>query len=237
MKIIYDKENSNFGKYLNRIINTESHYRDLSNLELDLKKKEIALNNYGYKKKVKITVNFKNKENSSFKKIFKKKGSTILDCTAGFGRDSYILAKLGFDVTMIEKNPIATLMLNNGIKNLLSETDIYKRLKLIHGDSYEYLKLSDKQYDYIYIDFMFEKLKNTTLASKDDETLKLISRDKENRIRLLNIAKIKCRERVVVKNHIHNSSIIGVTPDYQIKTKLINYHIFMPKYETIRKDL
>ena len=52
MKIIYDKENSNFGKYLNRIINTESHYRDLSNLELDLKKKEIALNNYNYKKKV-----------------------------------------------------------------------------------------------------------------------------------------------------------------------------------------
>ena len=69
MKIIYDKENSNFGKYLNRIINTESHYRDLSNLELDLKKKEIALNNFNYKKKVTLPFKFKINDNAIFKKI------------------------------------------------------------------------------------------------------------------------------------------------------------------------
>ena len=35
MKIIYDKENTNFGIYVDRIINTDSYYRKLSNLELN----------------------------------------------------------------------------------------------------------------------------------------------------------------------------------------------------------
>ena len=44
------------------------------------------------------------------------------------------------------------LLLNNSIEKLLGGTEVYNRLKLIHGDSYDYLKLCDKQYDYIYID-------------------------------------------------------------------------------------
>ena len=49
MKIIYDKENTNFGIYVDRIINTDPYYRKLSNLELNFKEKEIKLINYNYK--------------------------------------------------------------------------------------------------------------------------------------------------------------------------------------------
>ena len=41
MKIIYDKENTYFGIYVDRIINTDSYYRKLSKLELNFKEKEI----------------------------------------------------------------------------------------------------------------------------------------------------------------------------------------------------
>ena len=237
MKIIYDKENTNFGIYVDRIINTDPYYRKLSNLELNFKEKEIKLINYNYKSGVKVNISFKNEVNNDFKKIFKKKGATVLDCTAGFGRDSYILAKYGFSVTMIEKNPITTLLLNNSIGKLLGGTEVYNRLKLIHGDSYDYLKLCDKQYDYIYIDFMFNKLKNSPLSSKNDETLKLISDDKENRMKLLNLAKKKCKDKVIIKNYKYSPSITGITPDYQIKTKLLNYYIFLSEYGSIKENI
>ena len=61
MKIIYDKENTNFGIYVDRIINTDSYYRKLSNLELNFKEKEIKLINYNYKSGVKVNISFKMK--------------------------------------------------------------------------------------------------------------------------------------------------------------------------------
>ena len=39
-------------------------------------------------------------------KIFKAKNLSILDCTGGFARDAAILASLGNNVTLIERNPL-----------------------------------------------------------------------------------------------------------------------------------
>ena len=229
MKIIYDKENKVFGSYIQTILNSNPYYKKIESLELNIVNNKIELINYNYKKKVKIAVDFINKENKDFKKIFKKKGAKILDCTAGFGRDSFILAKYGFNVTMIEKSPITILLLKNGIRKIAQKFKINDRLNLLYGDSYEFLRLSNELYDYIYIDFMFNKFKNSSLSSKNDEALKLITNDRENRVRLLDIAKDKCKYRVVVKNHKHLPSIDNINPDYQVKTKLLRYDIFLTK--------
>ena len=236
MKIVYDKGNKVFGSYIQTILNSNPYYKKIENLELNIVNNKIELINYNYKKKVKISVDFINKENEDFKKIFKKKGTKILDCTAGFGRDGFILARYGFGVTMIEKNPIAILLLRNGIRKLTQKFKINERLKLLYGDSYEYLRLNNELYDYIYIDFMFNKFKNSSLSSKNDEALKLITNDRENRVRLLDIAKNKCKYRVVVKNHKHLPSIDNINPDYQVKTKLLRYDIFLAKNGSTKRN-
>lgn len=236
MKIVYDKGNKVFGSYIQTILNSNPYYKKIENLELNIVNNKIELINYNYKKKVKISVDFINKENEDFKKIFKKKGTKILDCTAGFGRDGFILARYGFSVTMIEKNPITILLLRNGIRKLTQKFKINERLKLLYGDSYEYLRLSNELYDYIYIDFMFNKFKNSSLSSKNDEALKLITNDRENRVRLLDIAKNKCKYRVVVKNHKHLPSIDNINPDYQVKTKLLRYDIFLAKNGSAKRN-
>ena len=236
MKIIYDKENKVFGSYIQTILNSNPYYKKIESLELNIVNNKIELINYNYKKKVKIAVDFINKENKDFKKIFKKKGAKILDCTAGFGRDSFILAKYGFNVTMIEKSPITILLLKNGIRKIAQKFKINDRLNLLYGDSYEFLRLSNELYDYIYIDFMFNKFKNSSLSSKNDEALKLITNDRENRVRLLDIAKDKCKYRVVVKNHKHLPSIDNINPDYQVKTKLLRYDIFLAKNGSTKRN-
>jgi len=236
MKIIYDKKNKIFGSYIQTILNSNPYYKKIESLELNIVNNKIELINYNYKKKVKIAVDFINKENKDFKKIFKKKGAKILDCTAGFGRDSFILARYGFSVTMIEKSPITILLLKNGIRKIAHKFKINDRLNLLYGDSYEYLRLSNELYDYIYIDFMFNKFKNSSLSSKNDEALKLITNDRENRVRLLDIAKDKCKYRVVVKNHKHLPSIDNINPDYQVKTKLLRYDIFLTKNGSTKRN-
>ena len=236
MKIIYDKKNKIFGSYIQTILNSNPYYKKIESLELNIVNNKIELINYNYKKKVRIAVDFINKENKDFKKIFKKKGAKILDCTAGFGRDSFILAKYGFKVTMIEKSPITILLLKNGIRKIAQKFKINDRLNLLYGDSYEFLRLSNELYDYIYIDFMFNKFKNSSLSSKNDEALKLITNDRENRVRLLDIAKDKCKYRVVVKNHKHLPSIDNINPDYQVKTKLLRYDIFLAKNGSTKRN-
>mgnify|MGYP001158394697 CR=1 FL=1 len=155
-----------------------------------------------------------------FKKLFPDRDSEILDCTAGFGRDARILDLLGYRVTMIEKSPLTIMMLKNALDMLKDHN-----LTLYYGDSFDYLNHSEKVYDYIYIDFRFDKTKDKSLSSKNDETLKLISVSENNKNRLIKLAIKKSMKRVIVKEPKYSISNI-IDADFNIKTKLINYNIY-----------
>ena len=63
---------------------------------------------------------------------------SILDLSAGLGKDSFILASLGCDVTLIERHPIVSALLENGLYRASQHaltTDICQRLHLHHIDS------------------------------------------------------------------------------------------------------
>ena len=57
------------------------------------------------------------------------------------------------------------------------------------------LNHTDVIFDYIYFDFMFNKNKNKSLSSKNDETLKILAENDNNREELVNLAITKCREK------------------------------------------
>ena len=225
----YDKELSDFlDKTLNRYYDKEL----TKNLSIKLNKGNIELVNANYKAAVSISVDFLNEainnkiksrltgKKDIFSKLFPIKNSTLLDCTAGYGRDSYILRSMGFNVTMIENSPIMSLLLNDALKKLkLSDFIMY------HGNSYDYLSHSEKYYDYIYIDFMFNKIKKNSLSSKNDETLKLVSFRENNKNKLIKLAIKKSNIRVVVKEPKHSLSNI-LKPEYTIKTKLLNFNVY-----------
>ena len=68
---------------------------------------------------------------------------------------------------------------------------------------------------------MFNKLKKNSLSSKNDETLKLISFQENNKDALIRLAIKKSNSRVVVKEPKNSLSNI-LKPEYTIKTKLLN---------------
>ncbi len=232
MKIFSDSHNKEISIFLNKVLGTYYNKEITQNLSINFDNQDIQLINANYKRPVSISINFLDEETDNkiklrlsgkkdiFNKLFPKKGSTLLDCTAGYARDSYILRSMGFNVTMIENSPVMSLLLNNALKKLkLSNFIMY------HGNSYDYLNHSEKNYDYIYIDFMFNKLKNNSLSSKNDETLKLVSFQELNKNRLIKLAIKKSRDRVVVKEPKHSLSNI-LKPEYVIKTKLLNFNIY-----------
>tara|TARA_B110000444_G_scaffold249611_1_gene274931 strand:+ start:120 stop:839 length:720 start_codon:yes stop_codon:yes gene_type:complete len=236
MNILSDSDKKEISFFLHNILNDYYDKITLQNLSLNFNKKGIELINNNYKKPVSIKIDFLDKgmnnkiqqrlsgKKDIFHKLFPKKNSILLDCTAGYGRDSYILRSMGFNVTMVENSPIMSLLLNNALKRLkLSNFVMY------HGNAYDYLHHTEKTYEYIYIDFMFNKLKNNSLSSKNDEILKLISFHDLNKNNLIGLAIKKSTGRVVVKEPKHSLSNI-IKPEYMIKTKILNYNIYKGTY-------
>ena len=73
---------------------------------------------------------------------------------------------------------------------------------------------------------MFNKLKNSPLSSKNDETLKLISFRENDKNKIIEIARKQAINKVVVKEPVNSSSILS-KPNHIIKTKLISYNIYL----------
>ena len=75
-------------------------------------------------------------------------------------------------------------------------------------------------------DFMFNKVKNTSLSSKNDETLKLISFKENDKNKIIEIARKNAIDKVVVKEPVNSTSVL-LKPNHIIKTKLISYNIYL----------
>ena len=230
MKIFCDKYNSGQDLFLNSILSNQCIDK---NLQLHFLKDQIYLLNSKYKDPVKIYIDFNDpkfieKNNQRlhdkkdvFWKIFSQNNATVLDCTAGFGRDSFLLESMGHDVTMIENSPIVAMLLKNALRR---SNNI--NIKLFFGNAYDYMKHSNEKYDYIYIDFMFEKLKNKSLSSKNDEALKMISFNDNDKNKIIQLAQSVSNKKVIVKEPRNTVSGI-LRPNFIIKTKLLKYNIYL----------
>jgi 16S rRNA (guanine1516-N2)-methyltransferase len=67
---------------------------------------------------------------------------TIIDATAGFGKDSLLLASLGCHITLLERSPLVAAMLADGWQRAAQEpalVDILPRMHLQQGDAKAYL--------------------------------------------------------------------------------------------------
>jgi 16S rRNA (guanine1516-N2)-methyltransferase len=103
---------------------------------------------------------------------------SVLDATAGLGRDAFVLATLGCQVTLIERHPVVYLLLKSGLQCAQGEeeiADIMARMQLLQGNSIELLEnwfdQGSVQPDVVYLDPMFPHSKASAEAKKRDETL------------------------------------------------------------------
>ena len=158
------------------------------------------------------------------------KNRNIIDATAGLGYDSFILASLGANVTLIERSQKMHTLLQNGIDEGISfggEIEkIVNRMELLFGDSKDILpKLTP---EVIMIDTMYKDRKKTALVKNNMRLVREIVGPDSDYIELLKIALNCAKNRVVLKQPRYAEPIKEITKcSHQILGKTIRYDIFM----------
>jgi len=143
---------------------------------------------------------------------------TVIDATAGLGRDAFILASLGCQVTMLERSAIIAALLEDGLQRLFAHENNAQALSLslINIDAINYLSpLSAAQYpDVIYLDPMYPQRQKTALVKKEMRLLQNLVDDNADAADLLECALKYAKKRVVVKRPRLAETLNNRKPDF-----------------------
>lgn len=151
---------------------------------------------------------------------------TLLDATAGLARDAFIFAKLGANVTLLERNPTLALMIETALENLNDET-LKQNLRFIFTDAITYLQSNDIQYDVIYLDPMFSDVDKRAKVKKDMQILHKLIGENNDANALLALALNRAKKRVVVKRHKLSPFLNNQKPSHQIIGKSTRYDVYL----------
>jgi 16S rRNA (guanine1516-N2)-methyltransferase len=158
---------------------------------------------------------------------------TVLDATAGLGRDGFVLATLGCDVTLIERHPVVYLLLKSGLHCAQGEAeiaDIMERMKLLQGNSIELLadwfKLGYAQPDIVYLDPMFPHSSASAEAKKEMKLFRSLVGADLDEDELWAQADTIARCRIVVKRPVKAPPLAGRTPSYSLAGKANRFDIY-----------
>ena len=158
------------------------------------------------------------------------KTPSIVDATAGLGRDSFLLASLGAQVVMIERSEKMHALLAEGMAAARDENaelrDIIARMTLLKGDAKDLLP--DLSADAILIDPMHPPRKSTALVKLELRQVRDIVGTDDDADALVRVALEHARQRVVLKWPAKADPIAGVRAcSHQIMGKTTRYDVFM----------
>lgn len=150
---------------------------------------------------------------------------TILDATAGLGRDAYILASLGCQITLLERHPIVFALLQDAMHRTSIFTEI-QRMHLIKQDAIAYCQQAP-QFDVVYLDPMFPEKKKTALNKKEMQIFQAMIVDQDSDA-LFKAAWPCARQRLVVKRPLHAQPITNsVKVDIIFKGKKNRFDVYL----------
>ena len=158
------------------------------------------------------------------------KNPKVVDATAGLGRDSFLLASLGAEVTMIERSAHMHKLLSDGMARAKAAggdiAEIMTRMTLLHGDSKELLPSLSPEV--ILIDPMHPPRTTSSLVKKEMRLTREIVGIDEDSADLAKIALASASNRVVLKWPRRADPISEIpAPSHQIIGKSTRYDVFM----------
>lgn len=149
---------------------------------------------------------------------------TILDATGGFGVDAFSIAYVGYNITILERNPIMYALLYDSMMRASQNhkiKPIIDRMKLLHADAFNYLEEIEEKPDVIYLDPMYPSIQKRKALSKLPITIarELLFDEKEQTKELLDLAKKHAKHHTVLKRPI-NASNPGANKVFKSKDHL-----------------
>ncbi len=149
----------------------------------------------------------------------------VVDATAGLGRDAFILASLGCQVTLIEQHPIIAALLADGLQRLLNHSPL--KMHLIQANAISILDSLKHKPEVVYLDPLFPPRTKSALVKKDMQILQRLAHDDLTDNCLLLRTALKCAtQRVVVKRPDYASPLDEIAVDFKIETPHHRFDIY-----------
>ena len=153
----------------------------------------------------------------------------VLDVTAGLGRDAFVLATLGCEITLIERSPVVYELLASALREAqYSEVaEVVARMQLHNASAASYLQTGAGHLaDVIYLDPMYPPREKSALVKKEMRAFHALVGADEDAGALLPLAMERARCRVVVKRPRLGEPLGELEPSLQLSGKSARYDIY-----------
>ncbi|WP_250460966.1 class I SAM-dependent methyltransferase [Microbulbifer litoralis] len=160
----------------------------------------------------------------------------ITDATAGLGRDAFVLASLGCEVLMLERNPVVRALLEDGLRRLhqAAQADaelaaIAARLRLEESGlpASEWLsRQPPESQPVVYLDPMFPERGKSARVKKEMAAFHLLVGSDGDADALLEPAFSACYYRTVVKRPKAAPHLAGRKPSLSLEGKSGRFDIY-----------
>lgn len=157
---------------------------------------------------------------------------TIIDATAGLGRDAFILAAHGARVTLVERHPALAALLADALQRALMDEAtavIASRMQLLHGAALATLNSwQGEPPAVVYLDPMFPHRRKSALVKLEMQWLQQLVGADQDADALLRPARQLARQRVVVKRPDDAPPLAGVKPSGAVASRGHRFDIYAP---------
>lgn len=149
----------------------------------------------------------------------------VWDLTAGLGKDALLIASYGYNVTMVEQNPVLATILYYALRHNFLPS---KNLKIVYANSIDFVKSFAEPPNIIYLDPMFKDNKSAK-AKKDMQIIQYLTHDEveDQSQELFKISYAKVLNKLVVKRDNKQASVV-ISPKFSYAKlgKTIRYDIY-----------
>jgi len=127
----------------------------------------------------------------------------VFDTTGGLGKETFLMAALGYHVTVFERNPLVAKVLSDSLAHAANDSrtaPIIARITFIPTCAIGYLQ--SEAYtppEIIYCDPMFEPRRKSAAVKKDMQFLQSVVGDDTDASQLVTLALCIAQKKVVVK--------------------------------------
>lgn len=156
---------------------------------------------------------------------------TVIDATAGLGRDAFVLAVIGCQVRLVERHPVVFLLLQDGLNRAYQDEEIgemlQQNLRLLNVRHINELDPNTDYADVVYLDPMYPHKQKSALVKKEMRVFQhLVGADLDADELLLPALQL-AKKRVVVKRPDYAEFLCGKQPHFSRETKNHRFDIYM----------
>lgn len=158
---------------------------------------------------------------------------TVLDATAGLGKDAFVLASLGAEMMLCEQNPVLYALLSDALLRASANEEtalIVKRMQTVHVNAIDYLKtlndIPSARPDVIYLDPMYPARKKSAKIKKEMQILQYLVGHSDENVELLDMALQTAKHRVVVKRPKTAAMLNQTPPSFTVSSVNTRYDVY-----------